>query len=290
MRALVRPTMMGALALGLGLLSMHPGAAFAEIPTAPTRCDWVGTATGAMTQLGGNQALLRMKVEQDLGNPEAVHGDEDTVQFNFAYDSSFINRYDIKAGTKLHSSGYARQGGQCVVDTLNVATLEPGREGYIAPTGVCLTAGGETISVAEKASMPLGCAVGPALSLQTPSQPFEGGRMFYSRGIYVLQNNGMEQAAAGTWSGVRDPFRDPEPEVAGLTPPTESLFEPRRGFGKTWRELYAGPDGTLGWATENEHTEGASWQQFEKGIVIVLQSGQGYVLYYDGRTWEQRNR
>ena len=290
MRSFIRPTVMGVVALGLGVLSLHPGAALAEVPTAPARCDWMGTATAPMTQLGNYQSLLRMKVEQDLGNPEATHGDEDTVQFNYAYDSSFISRYDIKSGTKLHASGYVRQGNQCVVDTLNVATLEPGREGYIAPTGVCLQPGGETIGVAEKASKSLGCAVGPPIGLNTPTQPFQGGRMFYSRGIYVLQFNEMGQGSTGTWSGVRDPFRDPEPESLGLTPPDENLFEPRRGFGKTWRDLYAGPDGTLGWAVENEHTEVGSWQQFEKGLVVVLQSGQGYVLYYDDQTWEQRNR
>jgi len=290
MRAFVRPTVMGALALGLGLLSLHPGAALAEVPNVPGRCDWIGTANAPLTNLGSNQSLLRMKVEQDLGNPDATHGDEDTVQINTAYESSFLGRYEIKAGSKLHSSGYLRQGNQCVVDTLNVATLEPGREGYIEPTGVCLQAGGETIAVAEKASRSLGCAVGPAIALTTPSQPFQGGRMFYSRGIYVLEHAAMGQETAGSWSGVRDPFRDPEPEVAGLTPPAENLFEPRRGFGKTWRDLYSGPDGALGWAVEDERSETASWQQFENGIVIVLQSGSGYVMYYDGHTWEQRNR
>ena len=290
MRAFVRPTVVGALALGLGVLSMHPGAALAEVPNVPARCDWIGTANAPMTSLGNNQSLLRMKVEQDLGNPEAEHGAEDTVQINYAYDASFLGRYDIKAGTRLHTSGYVRQGNQCVVDTLNVATLEPGREGYVAPTGACLQPGGETIAVAEKASQSLGCAVGPAISLNTPTQPFQGGRMFYSRGIYVLQHGEMGQESGGTWSGVRDPFRDPEPEATGMTPPAENLFEPRRGFGKTWRELYAGPDGTLGWAVEDEHTEVGTWQQFEKGVVIVLKSGAGYVLYYEGNTWEQRNR
>jgi hypothetical protein len=131
-----------------------------------------------------------------------------------------------------------------------VGTLEPGREGYVLPMGVCLTAGGETISVAEKASQALGCAVSPALKVTTPTQPFEN----------------------------------------GLTPPSPDLVEPRRGFGKTWRELYGGADGGLGWATEDEHSEAASWQQFEKGLVIVFPSGQGYIMYYDGNTWEQRNR
>jgi hypothetical protein len=66
------------------------------------------------------------------------------------------------------------------------------------PTGVCLTAGGETIGVAEKASNPLGCAVSPALKLNTPTQPFQNGRMFYSRGIYVLQFGTAGLPSGGT--------------------------------------------------------------------------------------------
>jgi hypothetical protein len=290
MRSFARPVVFGALALGLGAMSVLPGTAMAEVPVAPARCDWLGASTAPMTSLGSNQLLLRMKVEQDLGNPEATHGDEDTVQVNYGYESAFLSRYDIKSGTRLHVSGYQRQGGQCVVDTLNVATLEPGREGYVTASGVCLSPGGETISVAERASRSLGCAVSPALSLKTPTQPFQNGRMFYSRGIYVLQFGEMGIESGGTWSGVRDPFRDPEPEIVGMTPPEETLVEPRRGFGKTWRDLYAGPDGALGWGTEAEHTEVGNWQQFEKGLVIVLESGQGYILYYDTNTWEQRNR
>ena len=114
--------------------------------------------------------------------------------------------------------------------------------------------------------------------------------MFYSRGIYVLQHGATGLPTGGTWSGARDPFRDPEPEVLSLIPPAENLVEPRRGFGNTWRELYSGSEGMLGWATEGEHTEGASWQQFEKGLVIVMRSGAGYVLYCDDNTWEQGNR
>jgi hypothetical protein len=282
---------LGILAIGIGVLPLQAtDLAFAQPATAPARCDWIGAANAPLQSLTSNQSLLRLKVDQDLGNPNATHGDEDTVQINYAYDSSFLSKFDIKAGTKLHASGYVRQGGQCVVDTLNVGTLEPGREGYIAPVGACLQPGSETIAVAEKASKSLGCAVSPPLALPSPTQPFQGGRMFYSRGIYVLQYGAAGVPTSGTWAGVRDAFRDPEPESTGLTPPAENLFEPRRGFGKTWRELYAGPDGPLGWATEDEHSGGGTWQQFENGLVVVLPSGPGFVLYYDGNTWEQRDR
>jgi hypothetical protein len=277
---------LGVLAIGMGVLSLHaPGLAFAQ-PAAPARCDWIGTATGQMTVIGSNQSLLKLKVEQDLESPDAAHGDEDVVQVNSGYDT----QYGIKAGTGVHVAGYVRQGGQCVVDTMNASTLEPGREGYYVPTGVCLTAGGETIGVAEKASKPLGCAVSPPVSLASPTQPLQGGRMFYARGIYVLQFGAPGVSNGGTWKGFRDAFRDPEPEAMNLTPPADDLVEPRRGFGKTWREQYGGPTGPLGWGTEAEHSGGGTWQQFENGIVVVLPSGLGYVMYYDGKTWEQRNR
>jgi hypothetical protein len=281
----------GALAIVLGAMPGGAQTASAQTDaTAPASCNWVGTSTGTPTGLSDGQVILRLKVNQDLGNPDATHGAEDTVQLNYAYDSSYMRNFEIRSGTPLHISGFIRQGGQCVVDTLNVGTLEPGHEGYILPTGICLTAGSGTISVAEKASSPLGCAVGPAVKLTTPTQPFQNGRMFYSRGIYVLTNGEAGLPSGGSWSGNRDPFRDPEPETLGLTPPAQGLVEPKRGFGKTWRELDGGPDGTLGWAVEDEHSEGGSWQQFEHGIVIVLDSGLGYVLYYDNSTWEQRNR
>lgn len=196
-----------ALVLSLGVLPSGAPTVSAQttMATAPAKCDWIGTATGQPTDLGGGQLLLRLKVDQDLGNPEAVHGDMDTVQVNYSYDSSFLSRYNIKEGTGLHISGYVRQGNQCVVDTLNVGTLEPGREGYIAPTGVCLQPGAETIGVAEKASNPLGCAVSPALKLNTPTQAFQNGNMFYSRGIYVLQfgEAGLPTAAPGLASAIR---------------------------------------------------------------------------------------
>lgn len=291
MSSLFHRSVLGALALGISLLPFAPSAALAQQATTPGRCDWIGTATEPVTQVSGNQAILRMKIEQDLVNPDAVYEEPKTVQLNMGYETPYLTRYNstIKEQTKVHISGFLRQGSQCVVDTLNVGTLEPGKEGYILPTGICLSAGSETISVSERASRQLGCAVSPPLSLETPSQPFQNGKMFYSRGIYVLQT-AAPGLTSGAWSGTRDPFRDPEPEVLGMTPPAENLVEPRRGFGKTWRELYAGSEGMLGWATEDEHTEGASWQQFEKGLVIVMRSGAGYVLYYEDNTWEQRNR
>ena len=55
----------------------------------------------------------------------------------------------------------------------------------------------------------------------------------------------------------------------------EGLFEPRRGFGKAWCDSYGDPDGPLGWATADEQTIPAAWQQFENGIAVVARTDLG---------------
>jgi hypothetical protein len=233
-------------------------------------------------------------VDQALGTNGPARAGEASVVVNSTSGASYFRAFDIKTGTPLEVSGYVRQGGQCVVDTLNVGTLEPGFEGYIRPPEACPTAGEETIAVYAKAAVPLGCAVAPMFTAPTAIQRFQNGVMLHLKTIYVLQYGpaalGGVPLDGGPWSGVRDTYREPEPPQLGLTPPGPDLFEPLLGFGKAWREQYGGPDGPLGWATEAESTNDASWQQFERGIVVVTRAGEGLILYHDGRVWEFRPR
>ena len=289
----------GILAAGLLLGAAHASGGTAQAaPGAqapdPARCHWVGRATKPPERLSGSQYLVAMTIERDLGLTDVARGGESSVVVNSTYGASYYRAFDIKTGTALEVAGYVRQGGQCVVDTLNVGTLEPGREGYVRPPEACPTAGDETIAVSEKAALSLGCAVAPMFTAPTAVQRFEGGVMVYLRAIYVLQYGPAALEGipldGGTWSGVRDPYREPEPPRLGLMPPTPNLLEPRLGFGKAWREQYGGPDGPLGWALEDEDTADASWQQFERGIVVVTRAGEGLILYHDGRVWEYRRR
>lgn len=263
-------------------------------PQGPAPCNWIGRVTRPPDRLTNNQTLIALKVESDLSNPDAAHGPEDSVVFNAAYGATFYDPYEIRPGLELEVFGYVRQGGQCVVDTLNIGTVEPGYEGYLRPKGACPTADAETVAVHSRATRPLGCAVAPIIRVATPIQRFQGGQMLWLKAIYAVQY-GQDAAGArvetgGTWSGVRDTFRDPEPEQLGLTPPAPELREPRRGFGKAWRESYGGASGPFGWAVEDEHSEPAVWQLFEGGIVIVTNVGDGFILYRDGRAWERQNR
>lgn len=285
-------------ALLLTGLLLAPGAAFATPaaqPPGPPRCHWAGTATKPAERLSATQFALTLAVDRVLAPPEAeAPANAVTVIVNSTYGASYYRPFDIKTGTPMEVAGYVRTGGQCVVDTLNVGTLAPGYEGYLRPTDVCPTAGDEVITVYERATVSLGCAVAPMFTAPTAIQRFQNGAMLNLKGIYVLQTGPASTAGkpieGGTWTGTRNAWREPEPASLGLVPPEPGLVEPILGFGKAWREQYDGPDGALGWATEEEKTTDASWQLFERGIVVVTRPGDGLILYHDGRAWEGRSR
>jgi hypothetical protein len=252
-RRVSRRTTMALLLLSASMLS--PGTVAQATPAAqgpwPTRCHWIGKATRPAERLSATQFALTLAVEQAVESTE-----------------------ELPVG--------------------NVGTLAPGFEGYVRPVAVCPTAGDETIAVYERATVSLGCAVAPMFTAPTALQRFQNGTMINLKGIYVLKTapamTSGKPIEGGTWGGTRNAWREPEPASLGLAPPDPGLFEPVLGFGKAWREQYDGPDGALGWAVEEEKTTDASWQLFERGIVVVTRPGDGLILYYDGRAWESRSR
>ncbi len=283
------------LMLGLGLAPVGVAEALPATQSGgPARCHWIGKATRPAERLSATQFAVALAVDHAVPDGQPVPEAETSVIVNSTYGASFYRPFDIKTGTPLEVAGYVRAGGQCVVDTLNVGTLLPGFEGYLRPVGLCPNAGEEVIAVYERASVPLGCAVAPMFTAPTALQRFEHGAMINLKGIYMLQEGsasvGGTPIDGGTWSGARNTWREPEPAQLGLIPPGPGLFEPILGFGKAWREQFGGPDGSLGWATEEETTVDASWQLFERGIVVVTRPGDGVILYHEGRAWEGRSR
>lgn len=260
----------------------------------PERCHWIGKATKAAERLSATQFALTLAVDESVGTTAPPPVSEVAVLVNSTYGASFYRPFDIRAGTPLEVAGYYRTGGQCVVDTLNVGTLAPGFEGYLRPAALCPSPGDETIVVFERATASLGCAVSPMFTAPTAIQHFQNGEMVNLKGIYVLQDGPAQVEGrtieGGSWSGTRNTWREGEPPQSGLAPPDPGLQEPLLGFGKAWREQYGGPDGPLGWATEPESTVDASWQLFERGIIVVTKAGEGLILYHDGRAWERRRR
>jgi hypothetical protein len=84
------------------------------------------------------------------------------------------------------------------------------------------------------------------------------------------------RSAAGQ-AGCNDTWEEGQPETGNLTPPEPGLIDPKRGFGKVWREH---PDirEAIGWAWEHE-VAGGGVQLFEHGTMVLMQ-GKNWVYTF----------
>jgi len=139
-----------------------------------------------------------------------------------------------------------------------------------------------TAYAAKEVAARLDCPVGEATVTIAAFQPFEQGLMFW-RGdlevIYVLYAYGRWTRYDGTWDKSQ-PDDDPS-----LTPPI-GLQQPRRGFGKVWREQLGGPEAEVGWARELEREYKMWVQSFGGGEMFVGAEGDVFILYADWM-WER---
>ena len=126
----------------------------------------------------------------------------------------------------------------------------------------------------------LGCPTETEKAVWAAEELFQNGSMFWRQDqkyIYVLYN-------AGNWQGYDDTWTSAEPEWDALTVPPAGYYQPKRGFGKVWRDQ-PGVRTVLGWATTEERGLTASMQPFEGGLMIWSNTRGIFVLYNDG-TWE----
>jgi serine/threonine protein kinase len=126
----------------------------------------------------------------------------------------------------------------------------------------------------------IGCPRGPVVQAAGAWEPFEGGQMLWRddlRRIYVLHQ-------AGSWRVYDDNWREGDLVWdADLVPPA-GLYQPVRGFGLTWREE-AGVRDALGWATAEESSFSATFQPFERAVLIADDvTPRFWALLSDG-TW-----
>jgi hypothetical protein len=124
----------------------------------------------------------------------------------------------------------------------------------------------------------IGCPTGMPLLVNSASQNYEHGVMFWLQGpppvIYALLGSGRFQRYDDTYNSNTDPFS------GGENPPS-GLKEPVRGFGKVWR---SNPDvrGGLGWATSDEGGSKSPIQLFDRGQMVYLpQRGEIIIMVFD---------
>jgi len=86
-----------------------------------------------------------------------------------------------------------------------------------------------------------------------------------------------------TWQLYDDTWREGDQEWdPNILVPT-GLYQPKRGFGKVWRDQ-SGVRSALGWATTEERGFTMAVQPFDGGTMLWSNVRGTYVLYSDG-TW-----
>ncbi len=142
----------------------------------------------------------------------------------------------------------------------------------------------------------MGCPRPALTGLAAAEQYFENGVMVYvaiphgttvEGRIYVVRTRPLPVE----YTLYPDTWREGQPETADLAPPP-GLIEPKRGFGKLWRE---NPDlrQTLGWATGPERAERATLQEFSASAGLlwlrdadfVYAFGPGRLMTASPRVW-----
>lgn len=118
----------------------------------------------------------------------------------------------------------------------------------------------------------MGCVAGDVEEITAAFQRFEQGYMLWiqSEGaIYVLSDSNNQQGqASDTWWKLADTFTESDPDVdASLSPPA-GLQQPRRGFGKVWRNNGFVRQ-ALGWAVDSERGFSTGWLNFDNGWMMT---------------------
>jgi hypothetical protein len=128
----------------------------------------------------------------------------------------------------------------------------------------------------------IGCPIAPAISSNLAVQHFENGLMFWRQDkkvIYVLLSSGSSQ----TWQQFPDTFVDGMPEEDPAIVPPAGKQQPRRGFGKVWREQLGGASAAIGWALEHEQGYTGNVQAFSAGTMLTSADGKVFILFADSR-------
>ena len=127
----------------------------------------------------------------------------------------------------------------------------------------------------------LGCPTAVEQGIWGAEEAFWGGLMLWRQSpnyIYALYNN-------GTWQGYSDTWATGQMEWDPALVPPAGYYQPKRGFGKVWRDNPAVRSG-LGWATTEEYGFFGSVQAFNGGTLFWSPSRGIFALYNDG-TWER---
>ena len=152
-------------------------------------------------------------------------------------------------------------------------------------------------SIYEEYKDYLGCPINTYHTIPTiGEQHFQGGHLFWRRDtdeVYVVYDRDKINDAelfTGFWFQPMWKWDGSYAEGINLTPPSDKLREPIRGFGWLWRTHLDGPEGKLGWAIDGElgFDNVAKVQNFEHGFLFRASDPKIYCLLDSGEFFSKR--
>lgn len=153
-----------------------------------------------------------------------------------------------------------------------------------SPRSACVVSGVFANTWLTVASQ-IGCASGNAISGFIAEETFQKGKMFWREPIDAGQVVGLYNDStwqilkAGDFTATDPEFSCPDKNTPSQSPPT-----PRRGFGKAWCNI-AGVRDRMGNATDAEWGYTNWMQQFDRGFMLRVESGDIYVFYSSTQRW-----
>lgn len=157
------------------------------------------------------------------------------------------------------------------------------------PTPTCPAVAGPFGVAWRSVQEAIGCASSQVIVGLTAEENFEGGKMLWREPVDYAQALVLFNDA--TWEIVEhSPYTEGSPEFScpDANTPSQCPPTPKRGFGMIWCDR---PEirSRLGSATDCERSYQGSTQQFERGFMLLSDSGAIYIFYNSGH-WEQWGR
>lgn len=268
--------------------------------------EYVGTVIDAKSKRFIRDALITFKFEDKIPIREYTdsHG---TYKFTTNFDG---NKLDGRVEVRANDCEFYDEEVSLYKDTPNIQDIRLNCDSEmtivspIPPTQVwdfkdcTIPVASSFLYVYDKYRNYLGCAIDVAYTLPLiAEQDFQGGHLFWREDkneLYIVYDrlSGSKELFTGTW------FKAPPEwqwdgsyhEGVGISPPSDDLYEPTRGFGWVWRTHLGGPDGKLGWALDEEHgfNNLAKIQVFERGFMFRASDSKVYCLLDTGEFFGER--
>lgn len=146
-------------------------------------------------------------------------------------------------------------------------TRRPTSEGA-QPTAAATAQGAALTNPASATPAPEIFPTSTVAEVQMAEVVFEHGRMFWlrhSRQIWVMVASEQDENS-GDWFCYNDTFEEGQQEIDPDLVPPEGLYQPRRGFGKLWRE-HDELEANLGWAVTPEFELTSNYTYIPGGYV-----------------------